>query len=116
MAKKNVVVTFNHAPHGAIFYTEGLRAAVGLISGIDEHQVEVIYLGDGVYYALKDVDLTDTQKYLETLKKTGTSFYVESQSLLERGINEEEISPEFSLIKIEEISNIINRSDFTIAF
>lgn len=116
MSKRNVLVTFNHAPHGAIFYTEGLRAAVGLISGIDEHQVEVIYLGDGVYYALKEVDRTDAQKYLETLKKAGTIFYVEGQSLLERGIGQEEISPEFTLIKLEEINNIINRSDFTIAF
>ncbi len=37
MSEKHVLFAFNHAPYGTIFYNEGLRAVVGVTSGIDEH-------------------------------------------------------------------------------
>jgi hypothetical protein len=44
MGQRHVLITLNHAPYGSIYYTEGLRAVVGITSGIDEHTVDVLYL------------------------------------------------------------------------
>ncbi len=35
MGQRHVLVTFSHAPYGSIYYPEGLRAVVGVTSGID---------------------------------------------------------------------------------
>ena len=88
MAQRHVLVTFNHAPYGSIYYTEGLRAAVGVTSGIDEHTVDVLYLGDGVHFALKDVDRSDSARYLATLSAQGVNLRVEREALQARNISE----------------------------
>ncbi|MCH8950145.1 MAG: hypothetical protein IIB87_07195 [Chloroflexi bacterium] len=48
MGQKHVLITFNRVLYGSIFYTEGLRAVVGVTSGIDENTVDLLYPGDGV--------------------------------------------------------------------
>lgn len=48
MGQKHVLITFNRVSYGSIFYTEGLRSAVGVTNGIDENTVDLLYLGDGV--------------------------------------------------------------------
>ena len=35
MAQRHVLFTFNHAPYGSIYYTEGLRAVVGVVGFLD---------------------------------------------------------------------------------
>ena len=37
MAEKTVLVNICRAPFGTVFYTEGLRAGVGVSAGIDEN-------------------------------------------------------------------------------
>ena len=64
MAQKRILFTINHAPYGSIHYTKGLRAVVGATSGIDEHKVDVVYLGDGLNFALKNTDRRDSAKYI----------------------------------------------------
>ena len=69
-----------------------MRASVGVIAGLDEHNINIVYLGDGARYALKDVDRSDALKYLDTLSRLGYNLKVEKESLLEGGITEDEIS------------------------
>src|SRR3990170_7529859 len=98
MPTKRVLITFNRAPHGSIFHTEGLRAVVGVTSGIDEHTVDVVYLGDGVYCALRDADRDDAAKYLNTLQGMSCPLQVERESLLERGLSEADLAPGVQVI------------------
>lgn len=116
MAQKNVVVTMNQAPYGSIYYTEGLRAAVGVTSGVDENKVAVVYLGDGVYFALFGVDRKDTDKYIGTLHKLGSRLVVERESLKEKGIKEHEVAPDFEIVSRKEVLELINGADFVIDF
>ncbi len=116
MAQRTVLVTINRPPYGSIFYTEGLRAAVGVTSGVDENQVTIAYLGDGIYFALKGVDRKDTDKYLGTLKKQKARLVVEKESLKDRGFKETEVDEGFEVLSTKEIFSLLQEADFTMDF
>ncbi len=116
MAQKEVLVLMNRPPYGSIYYTEGLRAAVGVTSGIDENKATVAYLGDGVYFTLKGVDKKDSERYLSTLKKQGARLVVQKESLKERGIKEGEVDPDFEVLPEKEIFQLLQKADFTMDF
>lgn len=116
MAKKHVVVFMTHAPYGSIWYTEGLRAAVGVTSGIDEHSVDVIYLGDGVQFALKGVERTDSNKYLGSLAKGGYKLWVDQDSLTDRGIKQEEVAGDVNVVPRSQVLSLMAKADHTIDF
>ena len=116
MAEKKVLVSFNRAPYGTIFYTEGLRAALGVTAGIEENEVAALFLGDGVYFALKDLDRTDTSKYIATLSKQGAPLYAEEESLCERGIRREDLADDITIIPRVEALKLFQETDCNIDF
>ncbi len=116
MAQRHVLITFNSAPYGNIFYSEGLRAAVGVTSGIDEHTVDLLYLGDGVYFTLKGVDRTDSAKYLGTLSALGVNLKVSKEDLAARGISESELADGAQVVSRAEALALVQRADLTIDF
>ncbi|MBI2955038.1 MAG: DsrE family protein [Chloroflexi bacterium] len=116
MAQKHVLFTFNNAPYGSIWYTEGLRAAVGATSGIDEHTVDLVYLGDGVYFTLKDVDRTDSARYLGTLTKGGYRLKAERESLEARGISAADLAEDVEVISRADVVELVKIADLTIDF
>lgn len=116
MGQRHVLITFNHAPYGSIYYTEGLRAAVGVGGGVDEHTVDVLYLGDGVYFALKEVDRTDSAKYLATLSALGVSLKVEQEALQARSISKSDLADDVEVIDREQALELVRRADLTIDF
>ncbi len=116
MGQKHVLFTINHAPYGSIWYTEGLRAVVGVTSGIDEHTVDVVYLGEGAYFALKNVERTDSAKYLGTLAKLDCQLKVERESLASLGIAESEIAEDIKIISRLELLALVQKADATIDF
>lgn len=116
MGQRHVLVTFNHAPFGSIYYTEGLRAVVGVTSGVDEHTVDVLYLGEGVRFALKDVDRRDSAKYLATLSALGANLKAEREALAERGIKEADLAEDVEVIDRRQALELVRRADLTIDF
>ena len=116
MGQKHVLITFNRAPYGSIFYNEGLRAVVGVTSGIDEHTVDVLYLGDGAYFTLKGVDRQDSQKYLSTLAKAGYQLKVERDALEQRGIPESGLADDVQVISRQDAVDLVKSADVTIDF
>ena len=116
MAEKRVLITLNHAPYGSIWYTEGLRAAVGVTAGIDEHAVDVLYLGDGAFFALSGVDRADSVRYLDTLAGMGHSLHVERESLEARGIAESEVADDIKVISRAEALALVHAADATLDF
>jgi sulfur relay (sulfurtransferase) DsrF/TusC family protein len=116
MATKHVLFTFNHDPYGSIWYTEGLRAAVGVTSGIDEHTVDVVYLGDGVNFLRKGVDRTDSKKYIDTLSKLGYKLKAEKESLEAQGIGQGDLAAEVEVIPRSQVLSLLEKADVTIDF
>lgn len=116
MAQKTVLITMNQAPFGNIYYTEGLRAAVGITSGVDENVVTVAYVGDGVYFTLHGVSRRDTERYISTLQKQKARMVVERESLKERGIKERDVATEFEIIPRKELLTFVRQADFVLDF
>jgi sulfur relay (sulfurtransferase) DsrF/TusC family protein len=116
MAQRRIVFTINRPPVGSVHFAEGLRATVGATAGTDEHEVDVLYLGDGVYFALKNVDRTDTAKYIETLSQGGRKLKVEQESLDERGISRDALAGDMEVISRAAALKLIAGADFTAAF
>jgi sulfur relay (sulfurtransferase) DsrF/TusC family protein len=116
MAEKKVLISFHRAPYGTIFYTEGLRAALGVTSGIEENTVAALFLGDGVYFALKDLDRTDTSKYIATLSGQGAPLYAEEESLRERGISSADLADDIKIIPRSDALKLFQETDCNIDF
>ncbi|MEW6007468.1 MAG: DsrH/TusB family sulfur metabolism protein [bacterium] len=114
MATKKLLYHFNRPPYGTVFQTEGWRAGVGAIAGIDEHEVVILMQGDGVYYALKDADRKENLGYEQTLKKVDTKVYAVSEDLEKRGISLNEIAPDITLIKASETLRLYEEADFNL--
>jgi sulfur relay (sulfurtransferase) DsrF/TusC family protein len=116
LAKKNVIITINHSPFTGDFCIEGLRAVVGTHLSIEEQQVKTVILGEGIYFALKDMKQDGFQKYLKTFKGMGMDIFLEEEALNERKLSREMISEEFKIIPREEILKLFLESDHVLAF
>lgn len=116
MASNKIIVKFLSRPFGTIHYVEGLRAALGIASGWDEHEVFLLFMGEGAYYVLNGVGRTDSLKYINTLEKLGFGLYVERESLTDLGIDENDVSKEFTIISRQDAFEKMKEYDFTIDF
>ena len=114
MATKKLLYHFNRPPYGTVFHTEGWRASVGAVAGIDEHQVTLLMQGDGVYYALKGADRAENLGYEGTLKKAGTKFYAVKEDIETRGISQNELANDIMLIPRAETGKLYQEADFNL--
>jgi len=117
MAKKKIAITISQPPHGSDKALEGLRMAVGLCAGEDEHEVSVIFCGDGVYNVLSDIIWDDVcQNCWSMLKKLKLQLFVDSESMDEHGIQEADIDEPIELLNRTEIVKIITSTDHHLDF
>ena len=112
MATRKLLYHFNRPPHGTVFNTEGMRAAVGAVAGIDEHEVTILFQADGVYYSLKDVDRSENMGYEVTLKKFGVVNYVVKEDLEARGISENDMADDMTVISRTDAFNLYQDAEF----
>lgn len=114
MATRKLLYHFNRAPYGTVFYTEGWRAAVGATAGIDEHEVTLLFQGEGVYYCLKGADRAENLGYEGTLKKAGVKYYVVKEDLEKRGISHDEIANDMNVIPRADTGRLYQEADFNL--
>jgi sulfur relay (sulfurtransferase) DsrF/TusC family protein len=113
---KHILLMINHAPHGSIHFSEGLRAATGLIASTDELNISVVFLGEGVYAALSGLERGEAAKYVATLAEWGFGLSAESESLAEREIPVGELAADVKVISRAQVLDLIRAADFTIDF
>ena len=116
MADRKVLINLCRTPFGTVFYTEGLRAAVGACAGMDDNIATVLFQSDGVYYCLKNVDRTDSLIYFESFKEMQTELYVVKEDLDERGISEDELALDIFIIPRERAFELFQQNDFNLDF
>lgn len=117
MAQKQVLIFFHSPPFGTTHYAEGLRLAMGVATmGKEEHLVEVVYQGDGVYFALQGVDRGVATPFLSTLLRSGCVPKVEEESLVSRTINRDEVATDMEIISHRQVIELINQADFILDF
>ncbi|OGD55157.1 hypothetical protein A3K81_02130 [Candidatus Bathyarchaeota archaeon RBG_13_60_20] len=82
MAEKKTLIVIRSRPFTSLNYYEALRTAAGLW----EHEVKVVWMGDGVYAALDGVDKTLTGKLLADMPDLDVEMHVDSESLRAKGL------------------------------
>lgn len=115
---KRVFISFLNSPVGNTFYLEGLRLALGALSGSEDHDVTVVYLGKGARCALKGVDKSYAAGLIDLFKKNaaGKRFYVERESLNQEGISESELDESFEVTTRDELRKKMLKADVTFSF
>ncbi|MDI6800158.1 MAG: DsrE family protein [Actinomycetota bacterium] len=114
MAEKRILYHFNRAPHGNIFWTEGMRAATGAVAGIDEHKVDLLFQGDGVYNALKDMEETESLGYLPSLEEAEAGYYVVDEDIKERVIGVGDLKDRFKVIDRAKAAALYLQTDMNV--
>lgn len=112
MAKKRVCVIVKSRPFSRINYYEALRLAAGLW----EHEVSLIWMGDGIYAVLKGVDTSLTDMQMRELPRMGINMYVEYEALKERGFKSEEVRDIAKVVGREKISELLANVEVSIVF
>jgi len=82
VAEKRTLIVIKTRPFTSLNYYEALRTAAGLW----DHEVKVLWMGDGVYAALDGVDKTLTGRLLADLPELDIGMYVDSDALRDRGL------------------------------
>jgi sulfur relay (sulfurtransferase) DsrF/TusC family protein len=112
MPGKKVCVMLKSKPFSTINYYEGLRNAAGLW----EHQVSLIWMGDGIYAALKNIDTTLTHRYFSELPEAGVELYAEEEALNERGLTVNDIAAGIKLANREKIAELLAQAEVSLVF
>ncbi|MGA2199258.1 MAG: DsrE family protein [Nitrososphaerales archaeon] len=115
---KRVFISFLRSPVGSAYPIEGLRLALGILGGDEEHEITFAYVGKGVRGALKGVDRSYAQGFLELLPRDGAGhlFYAERESLEEEGISESELDESFGVASRDELREKMLQADVTFSF
>ena len=113
---KKVFVAFLRSPVGSSFYLEGVRAALGVVSGNEDHEITVAYLGRGVRCALRGVDRGYSAEMLELLAKSGPEFFVDKESLDAEGIAESDLDAGFVPASRADLLRKMSDADATFSF
>ncbi len=116
MADKKVLINLCRAPFGTVFYTEGLRAAVGVCAGIDDNIATILFQSDGVFYCLRDVDRSDALIYFESFKEMEIELYAVKEDLDERGITKDELASGIAVIPRQRAFELFLENDFSMDF
>ena len=115
---KKVFISFLRSPVGSAYQIEGLRLALGILGGDEEHEITFAHLGKGVRGALKGVDRSYAQGFLELFQKDGAGnlFYVERESLAEEGVSQSELAEGFGIASRDELREKMLSSDAVFSF
>ena len=117
MAKK-VFISMIRPPVGTSYYTEGLRLALGILGGTEDHEVTIAHLGRGVYSALKGVDRSYADELVGMFQKdsSGNLFYVERESLEAAGLSLDDVAEGVGVASREELRRRMLEADASLSF
>ncbi|MFH2111374.1 MAG: DsrE family protein [Candidatus Bathyarchaeota archaeon] len=87
MAEKKTLIIIKSRPFTSLNYYEALRTAAGLWN----HEVKVLWMGEGVYAALDRADKTLTGKFLADLPDLDIEMYVDEEALKVKGFTEDDL-------------------------
>src|SRR3569832_473712 len=99
------------APHGTVYALEGLE--VVLITAVFDQDVSMVFTDDGVYQLMKGVDtkvieIKDFSKTYRALEGYFIDyFYVDQVSLDARGLTEDDLIVDVTVLSVDEMANLM---------
>lgn len=108
------------APHGTVYALEGLE--VVLITAAFDQDVSMAFTDDGVYQLLKGIDtkgieVKDFSKTYRALEGYDIEkLYVDQKSMDARGLTEEDLIVDVTVLSVDEMANLMAEQDVVISF
>jgi sulfur relay (sulfurtransferase) DsrF/TusC family protein len=112
MAEKKTLIVIKSRPFTSLNYYEALRTAAGLW----EHEVKVLWMGEGVYAALDRADKTLTGKFLADLPDLGIEMYVDEESLTAKGFTEDMLVENAALADQYKVKELLGWAEASLVF
>lgn len=108
------------APHGTVYALEGLE--VVLITAAFDQDVSLVFTDDGVYQLMKGMDtkgieVKDFSKTYRALEGYDIEkLYVDKSSLDTRGLTEEDLIVDVTVLSDDEMKSLMDEQDVVISF
>jgi tRNA 2-thiouridine synthesizing protein C len=108
------------APHGTIYALEGLE--VVLISAAFDQDVSMVFADDGVYELIKGmntkgIEVKDFSKTYRALDGYDIEkLYVEKESMDARGLTEDDLIVDVTVLSSEEMASLMAEQDVVISY
>ena len=112
MAEKNLLVLIRSRPYTTLNSYEALRVAIGLW----EHEVTVLWIGDGVYSLLKGADRRMTAHFHSDLPDLDVETYAEESALRVRGLDAEDLIPGVELADEGKVADLLLEAEASLVF
>lgn len=112
MTEKKLLFIVKSPPYTTLNYYEALRTAIGAW----EHEVRVLWTGDGVYALLREADHTLTKQFLADIPDLDIELYVDSESLQARGLDTSEILDNITPLDEEGLTGLLSWAEASLAF
>ncbi|MCK5150748.1 MAG: DsrE family protein [Candidatus Thorarchaeota archaeon] len=112
--ERPVLLLIKSRPFGTIINFEGWRASVGMF-GMD-HEPTMLFMGDGVYAVLKNIDDMPIRMFKATFKSFEGKICVSKKSLEERNISPDEIVGDAEIIDEDAIAEAFIENDIIVTF
>ncbi len=112
MPEKQVLVIMKSRPFTTLNYYEALRTAAGFW----DHMVKFLWMGEGVYAALKNVDRSLTGKFLADLPDLDIEMYVDQASLERSGFTPDDLVDEVQLADTEMMVQLLEEAEHSFVF
>ena len=114
------LIIFRKGPYGQINSLEGIRVAQGFL--VLDVETDAIFTDDGVFNLIKDQNPDGIGHHtvmgaLEAMHRYDIPIFACDTSLKQRGIKPEDFDPklEVKIVSIEEIGDLLESADATIA-
>lgn len=110
---QDIVIALTRSPYGRIHVPEGLRAAHGIASGFDRHDVTVVFTEDGIYAARASVDrdALDMADHVAALFEQNGELVADSAAMAERGIETAEIAADVTVRTGDDVAELLRAAD-----
>jgi sulfur relay (sulfurtransferase) DsrF/TusC family protein len=112
MAEKNLLVIIKSQPFTKLNYYEALRVGVGFW----DHEVTILWRGEGVYATLKNADRTLTGQFFKELPGLDTELLVDEEDLAVRGFTSDDLVKGIQPVGKNVIRGIIGKTEASLVF
>lgn len=108
------------APHGTVYALEGLE--VVLITAAFDQDVSMVFTDDGIYQLKKGIDTKgiEVKDFSKTYRALDgydiEKLYVDQGSLDARGLTEDDLIVDVTVLSVDEMANLMADQDVVISF
>ena len=113
MKSKRVLLVLSETPLEQNCIKGNLRTALGMSVGYKEHNVDVLFTGDAVFFLKMPGDQDTLKKFARTFTLLGSNLYIDEKSLEDKKIDRKLVVEPFKVKGRDEIIELYRNAEMT---